>query len=165
MLHPGDQPGTGVELDGDPAGRHPCRRPCLPVNRLADGTVPDRCSAVPDRAAHRVHGLRGGREERQLVDVPVTNAGTQTMSPRGPEALRLSGTNAVGVLRATEAALPLPRRATKPPWSTSPVPSAPSGPSPVPSGPRSPCRPSPAPRTWAPSPTGTVHEDAGELGW
>ena len=40
-LHPGDQPGLGVELDLDEAGRYPYERAYLPYNRLADGTVHD----------------------------------------------------------------------------------------------------------------------------
>ncbi|MFC3996957.1 D-mannonate dehydratase ManD [Nocardiopsis sediminis] len=40
-LHPGDEPGLGVELDLDEAGRHPYVRAYLPYNRLADGTVHD----------------------------------------------------------------------------------------------------------------------------
>ncbi|MFD1718231.1 D-mannonate dehydratase ManD [Georgenia deserti] len=41
MLHPGDKPGLGVELDTDEAGRYPYVRAYLPFNRLADGTVHD----------------------------------------------------------------------------------------------------------------------------
>jgi mannonate dehydratase len=40
-LHPGDQPGLGVELDRDEAGRYPYETAYLPFNRLADGTVHD----------------------------------------------------------------------------------------------------------------------------
>jgi len=40
-LHPGDQPGLGVELDLDEAARYPYQRAYLPYNRLADGTVHD----------------------------------------------------------------------------------------------------------------------------
>jgi mannonate dehydratase len=39
MLHPGDAPGLGVELDETLAARHPYRRAYLPVNRLRDGTM------------------------------------------------------------------------------------------------------------------------------
>jgi len=39
MLHPGDEPGLGVDLDEDLAARHPYRRAYLPVNRLEDGTM------------------------------------------------------------------------------------------------------------------------------
>jgi mannonate dehydratase len=39
MLHPGEAPGLGVELDEDLAARHPYRRAYLPVNRLEDGTM------------------------------------------------------------------------------------------------------------------------------
>ena len=41
MLHPGDEPGLGVELDLDAAAGHPYQRAYLPYNRLADGTVHD----------------------------------------------------------------------------------------------------------------------------
>jgi mannonate dehydratase len=41
MLHPGDQPGLGVELELDEAGRYPYQRAYLPYSRLADGTVHD----------------------------------------------------------------------------------------------------------------------------
>ena len=41
LLHPGDQPGLGVELDVDEAGKYPYERAYLPYNRLADGTVHD----------------------------------------------------------------------------------------------------------------------------
>lgn len=40
-LHPGDQPGIGVELDLDEAGQYPYQMAYLPFNRLADGTVHD----------------------------------------------------------------------------------------------------------------------------
>jgi mannonate dehydratase len=39
MLHPGDAPGLGVDLDEDLAAAHPYRRAYLPVNRLEDGTM------------------------------------------------------------------------------------------------------------------------------
>ncbi|MBD8517397.1 D-mannonate dehydratase ManD [Plantibacter sp. CFBP 8804] len=41
MLHPGEAPGLGVELDVDEAGKYPYQRAYLPYNRLADGTVHD----------------------------------------------------------------------------------------------------------------------------
>jgi mannonate dehydratase len=41
LLHPGDQPGLGVQLDIDEAGRYPYEQAYLPYNRLADGTVHD----------------------------------------------------------------------------------------------------------------------------
>ncbi|WJL96853.1 D-galactonate dehydratase family protein [Microbacterium sp. ET2] len=41
MLHPGDEPGLGVHLDADNAGRYPYVQAYLPYNRLADGTVHD----------------------------------------------------------------------------------------------------------------------------
>jgi len=40
-LHPGDQPGLGVDLDADAARRYPYERAYLPFSRLADGTVHD----------------------------------------------------------------------------------------------------------------------------
>ncbi|WP_049569257.1 D-mannonate dehydratase ManD [Streptomyces sp. SBT349] len=40
-LHPGEEPGIGVELDEDLAAAHPYRPAYLPVNRLLDGTVHD----------------------------------------------------------------------------------------------------------------------------
>ncbi|MBA3529566.1 MAG: D-galactonate dehydratase family protein [Propionibacteriaceae bacterium] len=41
LLHPGDKPGIGVELDLDEAGKYPYQIAYLPYNRLADGTVHD----------------------------------------------------------------------------------------------------------------------------
>ena len=41
LLHPGDQPGIGVELDVDEAGKYPYQTAYLPYNRLHDGTVHD----------------------------------------------------------------------------------------------------------------------------
>ncbi|HEX4058346.1 MAG TPA: D-mannonate dehydratase ManD [Galbitalea sp.] len=41
MLHPGDQPGLGVSLDVDEAGKFPYQTAYLPYNRFADGTVHD----------------------------------------------------------------------------------------------------------------------------
>lgn len=41
FLHPGDNPGIGVELDADVAGRYPYQTAYLPYNRLRDGTVHD----------------------------------------------------------------------------------------------------------------------------
>ncbi|MFT4030656.1 MAG: enolase C-terminal domain-like protein, partial [Protaetiibacter sp.] len=41
LLHPGDLPGLGVELDLEAAARHPYEQAYLPFNRLADGTVHD----------------------------------------------------------------------------------------------------------------------------
>lgn len=41
MLHPGEKPGLGVELDVDEAGRYPYVQAYLPYSRLADGTVHD----------------------------------------------------------------------------------------------------------------------------
>ncbi|MET7949436.1 D-mannonate dehydratase ManD [Micromonospora sp. NPDC005324] len=40
-LHPGDQPGLGVELDEEAAARFPYEPAYLPFNRLKDGTVHD----------------------------------------------------------------------------------------------------------------------------
>jgi mannonate dehydratase len=39
MLHPGDEPGLGVDIDEAAAARFPYRRAFLPVNRLEDGTM------------------------------------------------------------------------------------------------------------------------------
>ncbi|GAB2609165.1 D-mannonate dehydratase ManD [Pseudactinotalea suaedae] len=41
LLHPGDNPGLGVDLDVDEAGKYPYEQAYLPFNRLADGTVHD----------------------------------------------------------------------------------------------------------------------------
>ncbi len=38
-MHPGDEPGLGVDIDEVLAGRYPYRRAFLPVNRLEDGTM------------------------------------------------------------------------------------------------------------------------------
>jgi mannonate dehydratase len=38
-MHPGDQPGLGVDIDEDLAARHPYSRAYLPVNRLEDGSM------------------------------------------------------------------------------------------------------------------------------
>ncbi|MFG1910972.1 D-mannonate dehydratase ManD [Kribbella sp. NPDC048928] len=40
-LHPGEQPGLGVDLDEDAAAKFPYERAYLPYNRLNDGTVHD----------------------------------------------------------------------------------------------------------------------------
>ena len=40
-LHPGEQPGLGVELDEEAAARFPYAPAYLPFNRLKDGTVHD----------------------------------------------------------------------------------------------------------------------------
>ncbi len=39
MLHPGEQPGLGVDIDEALAAKYPYRRAYLPVNRLEDGTM------------------------------------------------------------------------------------------------------------------------------
>ncbi len=39
MLHPGEAPGLGVELDEALAAKYPYKRAYLPVNRLEDGTM------------------------------------------------------------------------------------------------------------------------------
>lgn len=39
MLHPGDQPGLGVDIDETLAAKYPYSRAYLPVNRLEDGTM------------------------------------------------------------------------------------------------------------------------------
>ncbi|NLT56816.1 MAG: D-galactonate dehydratase family protein [Actinomycetales bacterium] len=41
QLHPGDEPGLGVDLDEELAARYPYRPASLPVNRLEDGTMHD----------------------------------------------------------------------------------------------------------------------------
>lgn len=41
LLHPGNMPGLGVEIDVDEAGRYPYEKAYLPFTRLADGTVHD----------------------------------------------------------------------------------------------------------------------------
>jgi len=40
-LHPGENPGIGVDLDVDEAGKYPYQTAYLPFNRLRDGTVHD----------------------------------------------------------------------------------------------------------------------------
>ena len=39
MMHPGDAPGLGADIDETLAAQHPYRRACLPVNRLEDGSM------------------------------------------------------------------------------------------------------------------------------
>jgi len=39
MMHPGDAPGLGVDIDEQLAAHHPYQRAYLPVNRKADGTM------------------------------------------------------------------------------------------------------------------------------
>ena len=39
MLHPGDAPGLGVDIDEQLAAKYPYRPAYLPVNRLQDGTM------------------------------------------------------------------------------------------------------------------------------
>lgn len=41
MLHPGDAPGLGVDIDEELASRHPYEPALLPVARLTDGTMHD----------------------------------------------------------------------------------------------------------------------------
>jgi mannonate dehydratase len=41
MLHPGDEPGLGVDIDEELASQHPYKRAYLPVNRLEDGSMHD----------------------------------------------------------------------------------------------------------------------------
>jgi mannonate dehydratase len=41
MLHPGDAPGLGVEIDEKLAAKYPYRRADVPVNRLEDGSMHD----------------------------------------------------------------------------------------------------------------------------
>jgi mannonate dehydratase len=40
-MHPGDEPGLGVELDEELAATYPYEPAYLPVNQLMDGTVHD----------------------------------------------------------------------------------------------------------------------------
>jgi mannonate dehydratase len=39
LMHPGDKPGLGVDLDEVLAAKYPYKRAFLPVNRLEDGTL------------------------------------------------------------------------------------------------------------------------------
>ena len=39
ILHPGESPGHGVDLDEKLAAKYPYQRAYLPVNRLEDGTM------------------------------------------------------------------------------------------------------------------------------
>ncbi|MGZ3306834.1 MAG: bifunctional D-altronate/D-mannonate dehydratase, partial [Asticcacaulis sp.] len=39
MLHPGNAPGLGVDIDEQLAAKYPYKRAYLPVNRLEDGTM------------------------------------------------------------------------------------------------------------------------------
>jgi mannonate dehydratase len=39
MLHPGERPGLGVDIDEALAEQYPYKRAYLPVNRLEDGTM------------------------------------------------------------------------------------------------------------------------------
>jgi NAD(P)-dependent dehydrogenase (short-subunit alcohol dehydrogenase family) len=48
------------------------------------------------------------------LDVLVNNAGIGMLALNGPDALRVFDTNAVGIIRVTEAALPLLRRSQNP---------------------------------------------------
>jgi mannonate dehydratase len=41
LLHPGERPGLGVDLDTDEAGKYPYQTAYLPYNRLVDGTIHD----------------------------------------------------------------------------------------------------------------------------
>lgn len=41
LLHPGNNPGLGVELDIDESSKYPYERAYLPFSRLADGTIHD----------------------------------------------------------------------------------------------------------------------------
>jgi len=38
-MHPGGEPGLGVDIDETLARKHPYRRAYLPVNRKLDGTM------------------------------------------------------------------------------------------------------------------------------
>jgi mannonate dehydratase len=39
MMHPGDAPGLGVDIDESLASKYPYQRTYLPVNRKLDGTM------------------------------------------------------------------------------------------------------------------------------
>jgi mannonate dehydratase len=39
MMHPGDEPGLGVDIDEELAKGYEYQRAFLPVNRLEDGTM------------------------------------------------------------------------------------------------------------------------------
>jgi mannonate dehydratase len=39
LMHPGDAPGLGVEIDEELAAKHEYKRAYLPVARLEDGTI------------------------------------------------------------------------------------------------------------------------------
>jgi mannonate dehydratase len=39
FMHPGDAPGTGVDIDEKLASKYPYQRAYLPVNRKLDGTM------------------------------------------------------------------------------------------------------------------------------
>jgi mannonate dehydratase len=39
LMHPGEAPGLGVDIDEDLAAKHEYRRAYLPVNRLEDGSM------------------------------------------------------------------------------------------------------------------------------
>jgi len=39
MMHPGDKPGLGVDIDEALAAKYPYQRAYLPVNRKFDGTM------------------------------------------------------------------------------------------------------------------------------
>jgi mannonate dehydratase len=41
MMHPGDEPGLGVEIDEEAAERYPYQPKYLPVARLRDGSMHD----------------------------------------------------------------------------------------------------------------------------
>jgi mannonate dehydratase len=41
LMHPGDAPGLGVDVDEEAAKRFPYDPKCLPVNRRTDGSVHD----------------------------------------------------------------------------------------------------------------------------
>ncbi|HIX00103.1 MAG TPA: bifunctional D-altronate/D-mannonate dehydratase, partial [Candidatus Nesterenkonia stercoripullorum] len=40
-LHPGENPGLGVEFNTEAAQKYPYQQAYLPYNRLADGTIHD----------------------------------------------------------------------------------------------------------------------------
>jgi NAD(P)-dependent dehydrogenase (short-subunit alcohol dehydrogenase family) len=72
-----------------------------------------RLDVTADASVATALGIIGGREGR--LDVLVNNAGVSTTADvDGPEALRVVDTNAIGIIRVTQAALPLLRKSDNP---------------------------------------------------
>ena len=61
-----------------------------------------------------VHAALARIEADGGLDVLINNAGIALLARNGPDALTMFDTNAVGIIRVTEAALPLLRRSTNP---------------------------------------------------